>query len=120
MLSQLSLFGGNTKTCGCAITHTLCEEHCASIAKSVHGFGPNQVTVNGTRWRRLSAAQKKVVSRLFDGLTNRQISHSLGITPKTVKNHLNMIYRKFQVLDRFELSKILSRETESLSGRVWE
>jgi DNA-binding CsgD family transcriptional regulator len=112
MLAQLNLFTGNTKTCACAITHTLCDERCSSIAKSVHGFGPNQLAVNERRWRRLTRAQKKVVSRLFDGLTNRQIAHSLEITPKTVKNHLNMIYRKFQVLDRFELSQILKKEVQ--------
>ncbi|MPZ68694.1 MAG: hypothetical protein GEU71_04105 [Actinobacteria bacterium] len=36
------------------------------------------------------------------GLRNRQIAAALFLSEKTVKNHINHIYRKLQVNDRSE------------------
>jgi DNA-binding NarL/FixJ family response regulator len=36
----------------------------------------------------------EILQRIADGLTTKQVARELGITQKTVHNHLNAIYRR--------------------------
>ncbi len=51
----------------------------------------------------LSRRENEILFSMLQGLNNREISQSLGISEKTVKNHLWKIYRKFQVENRTQL-----------------
>ena len=44
--------------------------------------------------------EREIVDLLMQGMSNRQIAHSLGIAEATVKKHLHHVYRKFGVRSR--------------------
>ncbi len=50
----------------------------------------------------LSTREKEVLKLVTDGLSNREISQTLGISPSTVKNHLRNIMEKLHVRNRVE------------------
>jgi DNA-binding CsgD family transcriptional regulator len=50
----------------------------------------------------LTPREHQVMLLLFKGKANKEISEELQITLKTVKNHLNHIYRKLGIKDREE------------------
>jgi DNA-binding CsgD family transcriptional regulator len=50
----------------------------------------------------LTAAEERVLALVSQSLTNREIASSLGISPATVKRHLENILRKLQVRNRVE------------------
>jgi DNA-binding NarL/FixJ family response regulator len=59
---------------------------------------------------RVTDREKEILRELLLGKTNREISISLGINEKTVKNHLWKIYRKWNVTSRTQMfHKIVSR-----------
>lgn len=51
----------------------------------------------------ISRREREVLVQLLGGKTNREISRELGISEKTVKNHLWKIYRKLNVENRTQL-----------------
>jgi DNA-binding NarL/FixJ family response regulator len=58
---------------------------------------------NDGRGAALSKREKGVLAQLVCGKSNREISEALGISDKTVKNHLWKIYRKLGVGNRSQL-----------------
>ena len=42
----------------------------------------------------------EVMRALVQGMGDRQIAHSLGISEKTVRNQTSSIYRKLHIFDR--------------------
>ena len=59
---------------------------------------------------RMTSREREILRELLAGKTNREISRSLGIAEKTVKNHLWKIYRKWGAKSRIQLySKCVSR-----------
>jgi DNA-binding NarL/FixJ family response regulator len=48
----------------------------------------------------LTERELEVIRALAQGKSDRQISHSLGISEKTVRNHTSNIYRKLHIFDR--------------------
>jgi DNA-binding NarL/FixJ family response regulator len=50
----------------------------------------------------LTAREKEVLSLLSTGQTNKQIAKALFISEKTVKTHLNSIFRKLKVTHRLQ------------------
>lgn len=50
--------------------------------------------------RELTEREREVLSQLVRGYTNREISEQLGITPNTVKKHVDHILQKLQVSNR--------------------
>jgi len=51
----------------------------------------------------LSARERQVIQHLAAGMTNREIAHTLGLSPHTVKNYLFRIFDKLGVSSRTEL-----------------
>ena len=51
----------------------------------------------------LSARERQVIQQLAAGMTNREIAHTLGLSPHTVKNYLFRIFDKLGVSSRTEL-----------------
>lgn len=50
----------------------------------------------------LSQREREVLSLLSEGLSNGEIAEKLFISEKTIKNHLNTIFKKLNVKGRFE------------------
>lgn len=69
----------------------------ASVA--VGGSMPTQV---------LSPQEKKIVPLVAEGMTNKQIGEALGLSHKTVKNHLSNVFQKLQVSRRSQLAAIVA------------
>ncbi|MGW5603797.1 LuxR C-terminal-related transcriptional regulator [Streptomyces rochei] len=51
----------------------------------------------------LTDRESEIFNLLVTGMSNRQISRTLGIAERTVKNNLHSIYRKFGVAGRAEV-----------------
>jgi DNA-binding CsgD family transcriptional regulator len=51
----------------------------------------------------VSMREREIMIQLLEGKTNREISQTLGISEKTVKNHLWRLYRKLGVENRTQL-----------------
>lgn len=56
----------------------------------------------------LTAREKEVARRASKGVTNRQIAEALGITERTVKEHMGSIFRKLGVRDRMQLMLLVT------------
>lgn len=50
----------------------------------------------------LTPAEEKVLGLVADSLTNKEIASSLGISPATVKRHVENIFRKLGLRNRVE------------------
>ncbi|GAB1309015.1 hypothetical protein KH5_16980 [Urechidicola sp. KH5] len=57
----------------------------------------------------LSSQEKKVVSLILEGKTNKEIANTLFISISTVKTHINNCYSKLQVSTRKELKLLLKK-----------
>jgi DNA-binding NarL/FixJ family response regulator len=58
----------------------------------------------------LTPRELKVLSLVVEGKTNEQIGLALGISVKTVENHLHSIFRKMDVVSRVEAAVVAVRE----------
>jgi DNA-binding NarL/FixJ family response regulator len=52
----------------------------------------------------LTAREQEVLRHVLDGLSNRDIGRTLGVSEETVKSHVSNIYRKLGVSNRMELA----------------
>jgi two-component system response regulator DevR len=50
----------------------------------------------------LSNQQRRVLTLVADGKTNKEIAAAMGLSPKTVKNYLSTVFEKLQVRRRSE------------------
>jgi RNA polymerase sigma factor (sigma-70 family) len=57
-------------------------------------------------WEALSDREQEVVIWAVQGLTNKEIATQLGISAKTVKTHLQNVFRKLEVSRRGQLLRI--------------
>jgi DNA-binding NarL/FixJ family response regulator len=48
----------------------------------------------------LTDRERAILERLADGASNGQIAQDLGLSPKTIRNHMATICTKLQVVDR--------------------
>ena len=74
----------------------------AGIASRLLEMTPAHLNAPATRSQRddLTAREREVLDLLADGASNRQIARSLGISLKTVQNHVSRILDKLQAADR--------------------
>ena len=56
----------------------------------------------------LTPSERRVAVLAVDGQTNREIAQHLFVTPKTVENHLAVVYRKLGVSGRQQLPAALA------------
>lgn len=48
----------------------------------------------------LTAREREVLALIADGRSNSEIARTLGISGKTVRNHVSNVFTKVQVVDR--------------------
>jgi len=58
---------------------------------------------------RLSPPEERILSRVADGKTNREIGDELSLAEKTVKNYGSSILSKLEVARRAEAAAYLAR-----------
>jgi NarL family two-component system response regulator LiaR len=61
------------------------------------------VTMDKNPWEKLTAREHEIVTFVKKTFTNRQIAERLGISERTVGNHLIHIYQKLEISSRAEL-----------------
>lgn len=61
----------------------------------------------------LTPRQLEVLVLLTDGMTNRHIARALGITEKTVKNHMQAIFARLNVSDRTQAAIYAVRHNQA-------
>lgn len=76
--------------------------HCGSLDRYKQNMGSYMSLDN------LTPGERKIVGRLIEGDTNKQIAHKLQITERTVKAHLTSIFRKTGVSDRLHLALLVN------------
>ena len=59
----------------------------------------------------LSERERQVADEFSRGRTYKEIAHQLGISPATVRNHLQAAYAKLGVRDKAELARVLPPST---------
>ena len=59
-------------------------------------------------WEQLTPRQKQIAAYVCQGDSTRQIAGQLRIAPSTVKSHVEIILRKFEVKSRVALRRILA------------
>ena len=59
----------------------------------------------------LTPQEKKILSLIAEGLTNRQIGERMFLAEKTVKNYVSSILSKLEVARRAEAAAYLARHT---------
>ena len=55
---------------------------------------------NGPELPALTKRELEVLALLASGLTNKEMARSIGLSPETVKDHLENLYRKLDAQDR--------------------
>jgi DNA-binding NarL/FixJ family response regulator len=66
------------------------------LALSANGHRPKLAAVD------LSARELHVLKQVAGGLSNKQIARRLGISEKTVRNHLSRVFNKLRAANRTE------------------
>jgi DNA-binding NarL/FixJ family response regulator len=56
----------------------------------------------GSSFENLTPREREVLEQVAQGLSNTQIAATLGVTPKTVRNHLTRVFSKLGVTTRAE------------------
>jgi len=67
-------------------------------------FQEEKKSVLGERWDRLTARERDILLLMAEGLSNGEIGQRLGISEKTVKNHLASIRIKLNISERTKLA----------------
>lgn len=83
------------------------EEVCDAIRTVAHGgavFGPGVaervLAGDRGRGRDLTAREAEVIALVAEGLSNAEIARALGLSLKTVQNHVSRVLTKMQLRDR--------------------
>ncbi len=77
-------------------------------------------TVEHTSATMLTERQRELLRFLTQGYSNRQIAYELGLSVKTIENHLTALYRVIGVGSRLEANNYALRHPEVLSTPGYE
>lgn len=82
----------------------------APVAAAQREFHGRESTPNPShQLSRLTSREQQVLELLIQGISNRRIARTLGITEPTVKNHLHAIFLKLGVTDRTQaIARVLN------------
>jgi DNA-binding NarL/FixJ family response regulator len=62
----------------------------------------------------ITLREREIIELLGKGLLNKEISDMLNVSKRTVEFHINNIYQKFNVKNRFELLKKINKQIREL------
>jgi len=79
------------------------------VAASFQASGNKTINVNKLPGAELTARELEITGLIAQGYANKGIAYQLDITERTVKSHLNSIYRKTDTKGRLELALLYQR-----------
>lgn len=85
----------------------------AAIRASAAGeyrFGADLMRAVRERVHRPTDRLLEVVRLTAEGLSNEQVAHAMGISPKTVEGHLRTLFDRYGIASRTELAMLAVRE----------
>jgi len=71
-----------------------------AIARRLVAFFASRPAVEASVFPELTDREREILDLIARGLNNAQITERLGLSPKTVRNHVSNIFSKLQVADR--------------------
>lgn len=77
-----------------------CPPAVTALVHALRGRAGTVAVPAGAAAGALSARERGVMALVADGLANREVGRRLGLSAKTIKNHLQSIYAKFEVHSR--------------------
>ncbi len=72
----------------------------SQVAARAVGFMTDAQSSQNLAFPQLTGREREVLDLVARGLDNTSISRRLGLSPKTVRNHLSNVFTKLQVVDR--------------------
>ena len=84
------------------------KETMLSAIRSVYAgniYTPPEMDDNGAEQIRLSPRQHEIFSLIAEAKSNKEIAYLLGISESTVKQHITVLLRKFNVSSRAQLAR---------------
>lgn len=84
-----------------------------TFVEALHAFLPRPPGKSGP-WGTLTERERAVLELVADGLGNREIAARLGISEKTVRNHVSLLLSKLNMPNRPRL--IVAARTEGFGG----
>ena len=87
------------------LLQTVREQRAGSGSQPGQGGDPHDSRLSDP----LTARESEILGLIRDGRTNREIASLLGVSDKTVKNHINNIYSKLQVSEREQAARYPAR-----------
>jgi DNA-binding CsgD family transcriptional regulator len=81
------------------------QQRLATLRSAVHGATRHRIRISQAepQLALLTVREREIVEHLVSGLTDREISRSMAISPRTVHKHLESIYRKLGIGNRTSL-----------------
>jgi DNA-binding NarL/FixJ family response regulator len=77
------------------------KSHTECVNARAMGTEESRITLKNLT-SKLTAAEKKVLALVSTAKTNKEIAFALGISPATVKRHLENVLRKLELRNRVE------------------
>lgn len=87
-----------------------------AAAVGEYRFGADQMRAVRHRVRRPSDRLLEVVRLTAQGMSNAQVAHAMGISPKTVEGHLRTLFDRYGLASRTELAMLAVQEGWIPSG----
>ena len=64
----------------------------------------------------LSAQERRVLAKVADGKTNKEIAVELGLSDKTVKNYLSNLMEKLEINRRSQAAALFVQNSKNLTS----
>lgn len=65
--------------------------------------------MDASELNRLTPRERQVLDELLEGRTVREIAVRHGLSPRTVKNYISILYDKLEAQDRWRLAQLRGR-----------
>jgi DNA-binding CsgD family transcriptional regulator len=85
------------------------QQHMATLRSAVHSANHHRIQISQAepQLALLTAREREIVTHVVSGLTDRETSRNMAISPRTVHKHLESIYRKLAIGSRTSLIALL-------------
>src|SRR5579883_620328 len=81
----------------------------AIAQRLMHYFGEQRPTTSAQAFPQLTEREREVLVLIGQGYTNNAIAEQLALSPKTIRNHVSIIFSKLQIAGRTE-AIVLARD----------